>query len=467
MAAPQIQSLLNIQRRFLRSTHLQRDFRDPAALDGYIVTDTARTHFQRIEAGLAPTSGQRAWRITGDYGSGKSSFALFLALFFAGKDSPLPPRLRRALDLGASGTPRPRLLPALIVGAREPLAIAVLRAVQQAVEQRVSGRARLPSLETIRTIVRSPERLPSDDLAVTLIETLNSELIAGRHAEGLLIILDELGKFLEFAALHPERQDIYFLQQLAEMSTRSGSEPVVTVGLLHQGFTAYADQLSQAAQKEWEKVAGRYEELLFDQPLDQITGLIRSALDIKQTACPPGLSAQARDAMRAALALGWYGVGAVKANLEEVAPGLYPLHPTTIPVLVRLFSRFGQNERSLFSFLLSTEPHGLQEFAQRPAAPGTYYRIHNLYDYAAANFGHRLTLQTYRNHWNHIEALIRSFPAQDADEVAVLKTVGLLNLLNTSELSGARRSECPSMTRPLSASRRSQFSRKPMVSGLS
>ena len=42
---------------------------------------------------------------------------------------------------------------------------------------------------------------------------------SGRGA-GLLVVIDELGKFLEFAAMNPERQDIYFLQCLAEAAAR-------------------------------------------------------------------------------------------------------------------------------------------------------------------------------------------------------------------------------------------------------
>jgi hypothetical protein len=105
-----------------------------------------------------------------------------------------------------------------------------------------------------------------------------------------------------------------------------------------------------------------------------------------------------------------------------------------IPVLVKLFSRFGQNERSLFSFLLAGEPFGLQTFSNVSAAIENIYRIHDLYDYAATAFGHRLSVQTYRSHWNHIDSLVRSFPSADALEVAVLKTVGLLNLINSPEL---------------------------------
>lgn len=432
MPSPKIADVLRIQRRFLRSANLQRDFRDPVVLDGYVVTNTVRSHLKRIMEGLPAKSGQRSWRITGDYGSGKSSFALLLAHCFAGKDSSLPPQVRRALDLD-----RPLhggFLPVLITGSREALATAVLRGLLTAVDAYLPKRQKCEAAESVRKLLAKTPPSISDNEALDLIAATNSDLIASGHAKGLFIILDELGKFLEFAALHPERQDIYFLQQLAETSARSASEPIFTVGLLHQGFGAYADQLSQSAQREWEKVAGRFEELFFDQPLDQVTHLLAAALNVSESLRPRGVESRFRRTMREAVNLGWFGSAPASTALQETAPNLYPLHPTVLPVLVKLFSRFGQNERSLFSFLLSSEAFGLQDFAQQTAAPGTAFRIHHLYDYAAANFGHRLSLQTYRNHWNHIESLIRSFPANNDLEVAVLKTVGMLNLLNSPDL---------------------------------
>ncbi len=51
------------------------------------------------------------------------------------------------------------------------------------------------------------------------------------------------------------------------------------------------------------------------------------------------------DEMTKAVELGWFGIDAVKQRLLGVAPEIFPLHPTVIPVLVKLFSRFGQNER--------------------------------------------------------------------------------------------------------------------------
>src|SRR5262249_50888372 len=113
---------------------------------------------------------------------------------------------------------------------------------------------------------------------------------------------------------------------------------------------------------------------------------------------------------------------------------LFPLHPTVLPTLVRLFSRFGQNERSLFSFLLSEEPCALQEFAATPLAAGEFYRIHHLYDYARSAFGNRLSVQSYRSHWNQIESVVESFPRDEAFELSILKTVAVLNLLDASPL---------------------------------
>ena len=82
--------------------------------------------------------------------------------------------------------------------------------------------------------------------------------------------------------MYPERQDIYLLQQLAEAASRSGETPFFVLGLLHQGFSAYTDRLDTTSKQEWEKVAGRFEEILFNQPLDQVVLLLSSALGVRK-----------------------------------------------------------------------------------------------------------------------------------------------------------------------------------------
>jgi hypothetical protein len=105
-----------------------------------------------------------------------------------------------------------------------------------------------------------------------------------------------------------------------------------------------------------------------------------------------------------------------------------------LPALIRTFRRFGQNERSLFSFLLSNEPFGLQTFSAKSLRDAEPYRLSDFYDYVRTNFGHRLVAQSYRSHWNLIDSLIESFATEDPMQVKILKTVGILNLLNDSDL---------------------------------
>jgi hypothetical protein len=114
----------------MRSIHLERDFQDRQALSGYVLTDHSREALTRIAAGLHPSSGQRAWRITGNYGAGKSSFALLLAHWFAGHNRTLPPTLRTQISYKSITTKVPRALPVLVTGSREPIAQAIARSIK-------------------------------------------------------------------------------------------------------------------------------------------------------------------------------------------------------------------------------------------------------------------------------------------------------------------------------------------------
>ena len=127
-----ISELFQIKNRYLRSAHLERDFEDVSAINSYVLTEQARSNLERLSAGLLPTSSQRAWRITGDYGSGKSSFALALAHLFAGREANLPLKFKKAIDFKKAGVAQPSFLPVLVTGSREPLTTAILRSLSDA-----------------------------------------------------------------------------------------------------------------------------------------------------------------------------------------------------------------------------------------------------------------------------------------------------------------------------------------------
>jgi hypothetical protein len=423
-----ISDALRPSQRFLRSAQLERDFYDPGILSQYVVTDFARTCLGRFGEGLKPSSTQRAWRITGDYGSGKSSFALILAHWFAGHDRLLPPSLR---DLARNNRTQRRFVAALVTCSKQPLTISVLEAIRGALQDnhRIKGKAKL-----LREIDKALtcDKIPTEETTFRLLIRVHAAATESSF-NGLLLVIDELGKFLEFAATNPDFQDVFLLQRLAEFASRSGKQPLFVVCLLHKGFGEYAANLSQIAQHEWEKVAGRFDQVIFDQPLEEIAELISAAIDVRTNLLPKSKVNLIRKCMTEAVRIGWFG-GAKANALVELAPELYPLHPMLIPVLVRTFRRFGQNERSLFSFLFSQEPFGLQAFGRAKLASTSLYSLHNFFDYVRANFGHQLNTRTYRSHWSLIDSIVESYATDDPVQIVALKTIGILNLINDDDL---------------------------------
>ena len=428
---PRIGSLFRLSERYLRSVHLERDFDDPTSLNNYVTTPTMVAQFRRLLDGLRPGSGHRAWRITGDYGTGKSAFALVLAHLLRNPTASTLESIRQSIERESKldVLDSVRMVPVLVTGAREPLIPAIARAVHQTI-----GRmhARQRANRTVKNLQKQATTVAVSPSGSHLLDLLDRLVEYGTENgySGALLVLDELGKFLEYAALHPDREDVYVLQLLAELAARSNDEPLVVVGLLHQGFHAYSESLPSSTRLEWEKVGGRFDEITFDQPLAHVSALVANALNVDQTLVPEDVAAAAQYIKSTGSDVGWSGTSG-----SPVPPlALYPIHPTLLPVMVRFFARFGQHERSILSFLLSSEPFGLQSFAERPANGSNWYRLCEFYDYIRSVFGHRLAGASYRSHWLRISETIDRMTDIDPLELSLLKSVAVLNLLDADDM---------------------------------
>ena len=447
-----IVNLFHINPRFLRSAHLERDFSDPESSMGYILTDFTKSCVERLTEGLLTHSTKRAWRLTGDYGTGKSSFALLLAHLFSGHRNKVLRELRESIGIDRLCFDDLGLVPILITGNRSPLRVALQSALRKSLasivfqDSKAKFPARLQHILEVSDKDMPPRVRPGlsqddwsgipnmeDEEIVEVFIEFSKFVKAKSKGSGIFLILDELGKFLEFASMYPERQDIYLLQQLAEAASRSGDTPLFVLGLSHQGFSAYADRLDDTSKQEWEKIAGRFEEVLFNQPFEQVVHLLSAALGIQVEDVPAVRQREVQSQMRYALKLGWYGPVPLRDVFLDDAVKLFPLDPLAVPVIVRTMHRFGQNERSLFSFLQSSEPFGLQTYAsQHPLKNSQLYRIHDFYNYVWANLSHA-NLTGMQTHWRVIDSVISGYASNDSLELEVLKTVGMLNLLNAHE----------------------------------
>ncbi|TVQ60191.1 MAG: hypothetical protein EA378_12385 [Phycisphaerales bacterium] len=270
---------------------------------------------------------------------------------------------------------------------------------------------------------------------VDLIENIALSIAADRKRySGLLIVMDELGKSLEFAAAKPEAADVFVLQQLAEMSSRSEGA-VAIIGVLHQDFRAYAHGLPPADRAEWEKIRGRFEDIVFEEPAEQLLRFVAMAWAAVRSDRRLSCSNKAVRATRAAATRLWeHGLAPqglrIKADgalLEAAAP----MHPLVASLLGPLFRRFGQNERSAFGFLQSEEPSGLLTFCRRSSScDRLLFDVVDLYEYLRASLGATLLHTPDAKRWAEAFEMEARLTSLSSDATVVLRAIALLGIVS-------------------------------------
>ena len=244
---------------------------------------------------------------------------------------------------------------------------------------------------------------------------------------GLLLVIDELGKFLEYAAQDPAYGDLFVLQSLAEFATRSQETPLLMLTILHQAFEQYAQRLATSQREEWSKVQGRFEDVPFVEPTEQVLRLIGDAIESTTKVENPNLSV----AVDLELKPRQLDANEFMSLLESCLP----LHPTVALIVSSLFRRFAQNERSLFALLNSSEPHGLQDFLTNQTYDGRVlptFTLSNLYDYVHTALGSSLYTSSNGAKWAEIESAIERLPNPSPMTVKLIKTIGLLGIVGES-----------------------------------
>lgn len=270
--------------------------------------------------------------------------------------------------------------------------------------------------------VNSPKHLQENILA---------EIYAKYHALGkknkvLFIIIDEFGKFLEFASKHNPENELYFIQQLAEFCNNP-KHNIILITTVHQSLEAYSYGLNRAQQQEWVKVKGRFREITFNEPVDQLLFLaseyVSSNLEFK------GHLATVKKCLNLVAKTQAFSVN--KEFLSEIASKLYPLDMLSANILTLSLQKYGQNERSLFTFLESSDHTGLAKFNKEE---NPFFNLTNVYDYLVFNYYSFLTSKYNPDFaaWSSIRSSIedveRVFDANVTNYVKAVKTIGLLNI---------------------------------------
>ena len=424
--------------RFARSASLERDIARRESLDGYVVTARALDVVERIAATAANGAAGGAWSLTGPYGSGKSSLALLLDAAFGERDatraaatelieatSPaVADLLARAHQ--ARGTDERGFHRAVVTASREPLHYTLLRALQSAV---IRAYGSIPATRTFRaakTLKTALADAASDDprrIGPSPADLLEVARCLAEDAP-LLLIIDEFGKNLE-AIGDGSDADPYLLQQLAEAGQGAGL-PIFALTLQHLSFEDYLVGIDGPRRREWAKVQGRFEDVAYIESAAQTRALIGTVFDIDDD-LQPRIRRWAETHAKEMRALGVADL-ATAATVEAC----YPLHPLAALVLPELCSRYGQHERTLFSFLTGADSATAASFLSatslqdRGVLPSL--GLDAVYNYFVAGGA---GVVGYSQRWSEIATRLRDAHGLTENQTKLAKSIAILNLVST------------------------------------
>lgn len=335
--------------------------------------------------------GIRAFNIIGNYGTGKSSFLLALEQSLNGKK----------LFFTANFVDNSNVRFIKIIGAYESI---------------------IENFANFLKIKNAPNK----------IETIFSELLNvydldNNKKDVLFIIIDEFGKFLEYASKNNPETELYFIQQLAEFCNNPNYN-IVFITTIHQSFESYSYALTPVQKQEWIKIKGRFRELTFNEPVEQL--LILASKQIPKSYQKPTAKIAEVEKLFDLVAK-TKAFNFTNNFIGEIAFDLYPLDILSAAVLTQALQKYGQNERSLFSFLESTDHTSIFNFDNQKES---FYNLSHIFDYLNFNFYSFLTSKYNPDFasWASIRAALdeveRTFDDSINSFSKIVKTIGLLNI---------------------------------------
>lgn len=399
--------IVQISRQYQRSIRLDADIGRADALTGYICHATATSVIDGMCKQLANTN-QRSFTWTGPFGGGKSSLAVALASALH-SDKALRALARETLHLDSKSA-FDKAFPVdsgwmivPVVGRRGSVVGELEASIRRAQGKSVDARSKSSAQSIIAELLREAQARPQD---------------------GVLVIIDEMGKFLEASALG-SGDDVYFFQELAEAAARSDGRLVV-VGVLHQSFAQYSARLGIDTRDDWAKVQGRFVDLPFVAASDEVVELIGRAIEAKTLPHQMiSASKSIADAIRSRRP-------AVGQDFAKALSACWPLHPAMAALLGPISKRqFGQNERSTFGFLSSVEPYGFRSYLDSTAAnQACWYKPEDYWNYLRANLEPAILASPDGHRWSQAVEAVERAEAKSSDPllVALIKNIAVIDL---------------------------------------
>ena len=276
---------------------------------------------------------------------------------------------------------------------------------------------------SLQTTLANHFEIPNANTNEILIELRKRIHLENNKRNGLALVVDEFGKFVEHIIKNNSVQDFYFLQQIAEIANDNAIDFIFII-TLHQDLSIYLNNTEIDLKNEWKKVSGRYLNLLFNEPIEQLIFFAKEKLRKYQTQDTNEKDIQELNSLIDESKL----VPTHPDDSSAVGIEVFPMDWLSINVLVSALQKHGQNERSLFTFLESTDDDSIANNQD------TSYTVADVYDYLMKRMSQNVLSNENSNkgQWQAIlKCLDRAEVIFDKDirlYQDIIKTIGLVNI---------------------------------------
>ncbi|PIQ09287.1 MAG: hypothetical protein COW71_07100 [Ignavibacteriales bacterium CG18_big_fil_WC_8_21_14_2_50_31_20] len=272
--------------------------------------------------------------------------------------------------------------------------------------------------EAIGNLINSNLKEPiSNDFITSIEKRYKKNRIENFHT---IILIDEFGKILEYSAKTNPEKELSDIQRLAEF-VNDHSKDIMLITTLHQAFDSYSNGLANIQKDEWSKVKGRFHHVLFNEPVEQLLLLAAKKINNGKKEIP-----RERDLLQCIRDSGAYQLKLINF---EIARKLYPHDILSIATLTLALQKYGQNERSLFTFLNTNTSQINND--KKP-----YINLIDVYDYLVSSFYYYLTSKYNSDfiNWQSVSTALQRVHENFDEEIeifeGIIKTIGILSIFS-------------------------------------
>ena len=207
------------------------------------------------------------------------------------------------------------------------------------------------------------------------------EAIKPKGYNGIFVVYDEFGKFLEGSVEKSSAMDIKIIQDFAEKCNRSGANQLHIMLISHKGIDNYIGRLPKIKVDAWKAVSNRFKAITIENNEAELFDMVATVLSRDESLYKEFISNNLKsyDHLKEIVQKdhAFSGVNQYGDLVEKC----YPLHPYALLMLPKVSELVAQNERTIFTFLSSTEKNTVPYFLRTDDSEFPLIEPDYIYDY--------------------------------------------------------------------------------------